>query len=346
MADQIMDDNAVFTVGQAAWHGKGVRLDIPPNTEEALRLARLDWQVSKEPVYAHVQPTGAAGGEAVQSTARPSVQLPTESYATVRFDETGRPHVLGVVGKRYEVLQNREAFSVFDRLLEDRGCTYESAGAIRDGRRVWILARIPESMQVADDVINRYFLLILSHDGSLPLVLKPTPIRVVCNNTLNLALRDRSNQFSVRHLRGMRDRLQEVTDAIVESELNFERAREQMERMATTRILDPTEYFFRVMPDLRRWNDETQQRNVWKKRYLRLIDLHHTGHGNHGRTLWDAYNAMVEWVDHDRECKEWVEATQFGAGDRIKRAAYETAVVMSESQPRPKITVPTMPWMN
>lgn len=169
---------------------------------------------------------------------------------------------------------------------------------------------------------------------------------MVCNNTLNLALRDRANQFSVRHLRGMRERLREVTDAIVASELNFEKAREQMERMAEYRIHDPAPFFFSVIPDLRRWNDPTLQRNAWKKRYLRLVDLHHTGRGNHGRSLWDAYNALVEWVDHDRESKEWVESTQFGSGDRLKRRAFETAVAMTDTVARPKISIPHSPWMN
>jgi phage/plasmid-like protein (TIGR03299 family) len=303
--------------------------------------------VTKVPVYAHV-PAAAdtPGGVRTQSGDDADIHLKTDSYATIRTDSTGKPHVLGVVGKRYEVLQNAEAFTVFDRLLEERGCTYESAGAIRDGRRVWILARIPEAMLVRDDTINQYFLLVLSHDGSLPLILKPTPIRVVCNNTLNLALRDRANQFAVRHLRGMRERLRSVTDAIVESELNFEKAREHMERMAEYRIHDPSAFFFSVMPDLRRWSDTSLQRNAWRKRYLRLTDLFHTGKGNMGHSLWDAYNALVEWVDHDREGKEWVESTQFGSGDRLKRKAFESAVALTDTVARPKISIPHSPWMN
>jgi phage/plasmid-like protein (TIGR03299 family) len=330
MSHDLMNGNACLVIGQSAWHGRGVRLDIPPCTEDAVRLASLDWLVSKEPVFAHVQGAGDHS----------EFEIETDAYATVRFDATGKPHVLGVVGKKYTVLQNREAFEVFDKVLLDRGCTYESAGAVRDGKRVWILARIPDSLQVAGDQVNRFFLLILSHDGSLPLILKPTPIRVVCNNTLNIALKDRSNQFAVKHLRSIRDRLTEITRAVADAEMNFEKAREHMQRMAEYKLHDPAQYFFSVMPELRRWNDSGLQRNTWRGRFLRLVDLHHCGRGNHGQTLWDAYNALVEWSDHDRNPKDWVEFSQFGGGDQLKRRAFEHAVQLVEAVPRPKISIP------
>ncbi len=325
MADMIMDDRACFVVGEAAWHRKGVRLDMPPSTPDALRLAGLDWHVHKKPLYARLD------GQDGLSIHRQYVPAP--AFATVRYDAENHPHVLGVVGRKYEVLQNDEAFSVFDRALIDRGCVYESAGAVRDGRRVWILARLPESITVADDEVRRYFLLVLSHDGSTPLLLRPTPVRVVCNNTLNLALRGKEAQFSLKHLRGIRERLEQVMEAIGQAEMDFDRAREEMERMAETPLPDPTPYFMAVMPDLRKWNDDRLRRNVWRNRMLQLTDLYAVGKGNHGRTVWDAYNAITEWVDHVRPAKEWVESTQFGTGGEIKRQAFAVAADMAMEKP-------------
>lgn len=370
MADMIMDDNACMVVGEAAWHGKGVRLEIPPSTEEALRLARLDWMVHKEELYLKVP--GAQSSDAPATLVGPdgaatSFQMehahafiagrdellsgrnkfvPVEGHATVRYDIAGKPHVLGIVGKKYEVLQNREAFEVFDKILLGRGCAYETAGAIRDGRRVWILARLPESFYVGGDEVRRYFLLVLSHDGSTPLLLKPTPVRVVCNNTLNLALEGKNSTFSIRHTRNIRSRLSEVVEAISMAEMDFTKAKEHMLRMTEFRLLDPTPYFFRVMPELKRAGDDTLQRNVWKHRFSTLVDLHHFGRGNYGKSLWHAYNAMVEWVDHCQRSKDWVENTQFGSGDRIKRRAFTEARVMTETVQRPSETVTDVPWFN
>ena len=331
MADLLMDNNACMVVGAAAWHGKGVRLDHPPSTPEALRAARLDWEVEKVPVYAHV-PLEYPDSRNVSQSMKTTRSVKTNSFATVRRDELGVPHVLGVVGRRYEVLQNREAFSVFDDLLLGRGCTYESAGAVRDGRRVWILARIPDRFRVGGDEIRKYFLLVLSHDGSTPLILRPTPVRVVCNNTLNIALGERGSSFAIKHLRGIRTRLSEVTEAITMADMDFEKARGHMERMAETKLEDPSAYFMRVMPGLARWTDPKLKRNVWRQRMVDLTDLFHVGRGNAGKTVWDGYNAVTEWVDHKRAGDHWVEYTQFGGGDAIKRNAFAAAVDMTEKR--------------
>lgn len=322
MADLIMDDNACMVVGQAAWHGKGVRLDIPPNTAEALRLARLDWRVYKEPVFVRL-------GDATARASSSDAVLETDSFATVRYDACGRPHFFGIVGKRYEVLQNHEAFEVFDRIMIDRGCVYESAGAVRDGRRVWILARVPDEFRVADDRIREFLLVVLSHDGSTPLVLKPTPVRVVCNNTLNLALGGREAQFSIRHTLSIRSRLIEAARAVSGADMDFQKAKESMECMAERRLPDPTRYFFTVLPELRNWNNSALKRNVWRDRFDALQTLFVAGRGNHGRSVWDAYNAVVEWVDHGRNPKDWVEWTQFGSGALLKRRAFEQGVELA-----------------
>ena len=175
MAHQLLDDT-MFYVGKTPWHKLGIPLDNPPTIEEAIKLANLDWEVTKVPTFYKSYKSGKGWLH--------SNNIETGYFVTLKDDET----ILGNVSKRYEVLQNIDAFSPFSVLL-DNGYNLETAGAVRNGRMVWILAKKDEeTVKVGDDVIERYALLMNSHDGSTPVFLQPTNVRVVCANTLDFAL--------------------------------------------------------------------------------------------------------------------------------------------------------------
>jgi phage/plasmid-like protein (TIGR03299 family) len=325
MAHGLENDKSMFYVGATPWHNLGVKLTSPPSTTEALNQGGLNWTVYKDKTYL-----------------LPNIE--TGMYATYRYNgsntrwNAGVPVVLGNVSERYEVLQNVDAFAPFDEVLLDHGYTYETAGAINEGRRVWILAKAPESMTVADDKIDKYVLLFNSHDGSTKVHIKPTPIRVVCTNTLNLAL-SKGDSLSIKHTRGVKDRLGDVVQAFKTAEGSFAKAKIHMEKMAEARHFDIDKYFENVMPSLKmrgkqEYNMTTGRKSPDKQQpiYDSLMTKFLQGKGNSGETVWDAYNAVTEWVDHEKYAgnPHWVTRTQFGHGGEVKVRAYKEAVRVSD----------------
>ena len=157
---------AVFVTGEPAWHKLGKTIEKAASSAEAIGLAGLDWRVEQWPVRAFDpdQPTTEAA-------------MP-DTVANVRADTKA---VLGVVGKRYRVFQNHEAFDFMDGLVGDKLAMYETAGSLHGGKRVWMMARIPKEYRAgADDLIKPYVLLTNTHDGSQALRMIPTTVRVVC----------------------------------------------------------------------------------------------------------------------------------------------------------------------
>lgn len=156
----------MFSVRETPWHGLGRIIMDAPASREALELAGLDWQVESRNIYSG---TGA---------------LIPGYRANVRSTDDA---VLGVVSDRYRIVQNEEAFQFTDDLLGE-GVTYETAGSLQGGKKVWMLARLPRKYLIAGDQVVPYLVIFNSHDGSSGVKVAMTPIRVVCQNTLNLAL--------------------------------------------------------------------------------------------------------------------------------------------------------------
>jgi len=121
--------------------------------------------------------------------------------------------VLGVVGKDYQIVQNREAFSFFDAIVGgNNGILYETAGALGNGERIFITAKLPDYIRVGngDDITEKYIFLTTSHDGSGSITAAFTPVRIVCQNTLNASLRNMSNVVRIRHTAGAKQRLEDA----------------------------------------------------------------------------------------------------------------------------------------
>ncbi len=176
------DFESGFFVVKPPWHGLGKVLDDPPETAaEAIIAAGLNWEVSKQPLEAVV---------AVSGTYR-SVGVP-DHYAMVRRKvENGitRLDSLGVVGKTYHPLQNISAFDFFNRVVQSGLVAFDTAGSLRGGKIVWVLARLNGTMHITgDDCVTRFMLLSNSHDGSSPVNIQLTNVRVCCQNTLAMAL--------------------------------------------------------------------------------------------------------------------------------------------------------------
>src|SRR5579872_6566846 len=187
--------HSFFSVKEKAWHGLGQIVDGYPTSREALRLAGLDFNVVKMPNVHRLQD----GTEIVSDN----------SFFTYRLD-TGA--ILGdKLGSDYNIVQNADAFSFFDAIVGGDGMQYETAGALGKGEKIFITAKLPDYIKVgSDDLIEKYLFLTTSHDGSGSITAAFTPVRIVCQNTLNAALGNSSNSIKIRHTASAEDRLKEA----------------------------------------------------------------------------------------------------------------------------------------
>jgi phage/plasmid-like protein (TIGR03299 family) len=271
----------MFSVRSRPWHGLGAVLGSPPTVEDGLRLAGLDWTVSRQRLFT------PDGQEA-------------PAYAVVRGSD-GK--VLGAVGERYRPLQNREAFSWVQPFLEAGEAQLETAGSLAGGARVWVMARLnraPIEVAPGDEVV-KYLLLSNSHDGSLAVRVGFTPVRVVCNNTLALSHASKDSQLiRLRHSSGVVQNLENVRSTIDAVNARFEATAEQYRRLASKDInqADLARYVTRVL-------DAGDQPGPRLKNIIqRVTELFEAGAGNGTLyvrgTYWSAYNAVTEWLTHER----------------------------------------------
>lgn len=183
---------SMFYTRVAPWHGLGVRVEETLTSEDALRKSGLDWKVIQRPV--------------MTSDYRPI----TGYKANIRNSDNT---ILGVVTDRYSIVQNEEAFAFTDALLGE-GVRYETAGSLQGGRRVWMLAKLPDNYIIGGERIEPYLVFSNSHDGSSAIRVCMTPIRVVCQNTLNLALNQAKRTWSSKHTGNVQSRLHEARETL------------------------------------------------------------------------------------------------------------------------------------
>lgn len=183
----------MFYTRQAPWHGLGTRVEHTLNSQEALVAAGLDWQVIQMPVQTE-------DGRSIPGF-----------KANIRDRDN---QVLGVVTDRYKVVQNQDAFAFTDELLGE-GVSYETAGSLQGGRRTWILAKLPQRYIISGDEITPYLVFMNSHDGSGAIKAAMTPIRVVCQNTLNLALSTAKRSWSAHHTGDIKGKMEDARYALL-----------------------------------------------------------------------------------------------------------------------------------
>jgi len=330
--------DSMMYVGETPWHKLGTALDKPPTTEEALLQAGLNWTVKKLPTYSpNLDNDEEYFGETHAS-------MRTGHFHTWRVnnpsDYGNRTFVpLGPVSERYGVLQNKEAFEPFDILI-DQGYTYETAGAIDEGRKVWILAKAPKTTLVGDDILYQYILLFTSHDGSAGSQFRITNVRAVCKNTLDIALKGNGSAYALKHNSNIKNRIDELKTKLVKAQGNVQQAIDDMNRMYDFEMNGDqlNMYLELCIPFLKTRHKESvpelgiNVRNNAKIAYDKMVHNFYSGRGNNGKTLWDAYNAVTEYYTHeDRYQDNWVKKTQFGMAYNYKVSALRVAQKMVKS---------------
>ena len=268
----------MFYTREKPWHGLGTKVAEAPSSEEALRLAGLDWQVKQEPVYTDT-------GEAIPG------------YKANIRDRDRR--VLGVVTDRYKIIQNKEAFAFTDALL-GKGVRYETAGSLQGGRRVWLLARLPKEYIISGEQVSPYLVFSNTHDGSGAVKVALTPVRVVCCNTLNLALDTAKRSWSMIHTGNIRDKLQEAEDTLFMAEAYMMQLGKEFGNLQRQKITDRqvAEYIEMLLP-LEKDATAIQNKNITKlredmaHRYYDAPDLQGTG-----KNAYRFLNAVSDFATH------------------------------------------------
>ena len=303
-----------FFAKQPAWHGLGVRVPENVSVKEAMRLAGLDWKV------------GTMGMQTVNPLTGDLVLA--DGQAIFRLSD-GRK--LGESGKGYQPIQNEDAFAVFDGLRDK--CAIHTAGSLRNGERVWMLAQLPGGFTIGKNDKNLPFLLATTgHDGKLAFHTLPTSVRVVCANTLRLAIGTANGEnvkvkgaMTVKHRGNVKDSIAEVTAAIDRASAmhvrfgGFAGALSEV-AMSGGDMRDLAQVVVPENPDA----GDRHKARVEDDRSAVLSAFYH-GAGNKGQTGWDGLNAVTEWTATQRGQRSTQEArmeqTWFGEGDATVQRA-------------------------
>ena len=291
---EIIDGEAqmVSTGGMVPWHGLGTVVeDEALKAAEALKLAGLDWTVEMVPLAQEIG----------QDDDGNMVYDEVDGWYSVQRSSDLKS--VGVVRGRYNPLNNVDAFQLGDDLLDDPEAHWHTAGSLKGGSLVWMLAKMPEDIYIAgmeDEAISSYLLISNSHDGSKAVEATVTPIRVVCNNTFTAALKSAKRTFKIRHTKHMSGRINEAKNALGITHAYMA----ELEALGTNLVnqaFSTTEFdrFLESLVPTEGMDDgvaltkaQTKQEAI-KGIYLNKPDLQ-----NVKGTKWGALQAVIDYNDH------------------------------------------------
>lgn len=258
------------------WHGLGTAVDEALTSKEAIELAGLNWKVESKRIFDE------------QGSEIPGFLANTR-------DTDGR--VFGIVTGRYNIIQNEDAFSFTDNLIQE-GVRYETAGSLRGGRSVWLLAKMPER-KILGDKFEPYICFTNSHDGMGAIRVCMTPIRVVCNNTLNLALNNAHRTWSTRHIGDIQGKLQEARMTLLNAEDYMQELNLTAEKLAEKKISDSEmEAVFDSIYPVTAEDTARKRNNVWdlKENFFKCYNMQDIAQFK--GTAWGVVNAATDMVAH------------------------------------------------
>lgn len=275
---------SMFFVREAPWHGLGIRVESALSSEEALEMSGLNWNVIQRPIMTS------------------NYDLIPGYKANIRDTDN---RVLGVVTDRYRVVQNAEAFAFTDTLLGE-GVKYETAGSLQNGRKIWLLAKLPDKYIIEGDQIEPYLVFSSSHDGSGSIKVAMTPIRVVCQNTLNIALSTAKRVWSTVHVGDPAAKMEEAHNTLLLAEKYMGRLGMEFSQLSKIKLSDQKvmEYINLLLP-MDEQPTETHRKNItriredMKLRYFEAPDLRHVG-----KNAYRFLNAVSDFATHAKPLRE------------------------------------------
>jgi phage/plasmid-like protein (TIGR03299 family) len=308
---------SIVWTGQTPWHRLGTALPEAFTAAEALQHGGLDYTVEKVPLQ-------TMDGEAIR-----------DRFGLRRTDTRA---VLGICAGMYRPLQNREAFSFFDGVFGKDKARYEVAGALGDGERVWMLAKLPGEFEaLKGDSVNQYLLLTNGFDTNEPVRARFTPVRVVCQNTLSLAMAGTQSEVRVQHIGNVHGKLEIAGKLLKAAGVYFDEAAANFRAFAVTKLKAASlrSYVLNVVAPEREAGAKLEDLHpVTRNRVAEVEKMNETGVGHDIKgvrgTLWGAYNAVTEYVDHNRT-REDLGYIVDGGGARLKQRAFEVALDIAKS---------------
>lgn len=304
-------------LGKPPWHQLGTKINEEDayNIEKCLIASGLNWEVELN--QCHI------------SNSENLIWKPVDCYATVRLSDDS---ILGIVGERYNILQNRDAFQIFQPFLDSRFIRINTAGSLFKGKKVWILCEILEGehLYIRDnDEIKKYILLSHGHDGLSTIRFGLTPIRVVCMNTLTMAYdSNESNLFKIRHTKNMINKIEDVKNLIFQINQEFKQTCESFRKLAFVPINEKelNTYVKRVFSA--KEDISTRQYNTLE----RVKSYFTNSPGAIGENYWDAYNAITYYLSYEygQNIDNRLNNIWFGRGLEFSKNALNIALEMVE----------------
>lgn len=275
---------SMFYVRVAPWHGLGVCVESTLSSEEALEKSGLNWNVIQRPIMTS------------------NYDLIPGYKANIRDTDN---RVLGVVTDRYKVVQNSEAFAFTDSLLGE-GVKYETAGSLQNGKKIWILAKLPDKYIIEGEQIEPYLVFSSSHDGSGAIKVAMTPVRVVCQNTLNIALSSAKRIWSTVHVGNLAQKMEEAHNTLLLAEKYMGKLGTEFSRLSKIKLSDSKVmgYIEMLLPmddqptDIHRKNIRRIREDL-KIRYFDAPDLKHVG-----KNAYRFICAVSDFATHAKPLRE------------------------------------------
>lgn len=306
---------SMMYAGEVPWHGLGKKVAGLQTAEEAISAAGLDWEVELAEIF-------TKNGDGFRKA---------PDYRAVRRTKDKR--VYGIVSPKYQPIQNKEAFSFFDGVVGSKKAIYETAGSLRGGQRIWILANLKGAVGVKGDEIKRYLTLTNSHDGSLALQMFFSPVRVVCMNTLRMALARATDSFYCRHTQGALDRIEAAREILGLATKFYSDWLKEAKHLATLQLPAPKMPLLLKaafdQPESIRMEDIWNPVRVEMKKVEELVTV---GRGQDNPavqgTAWQAYNAVAEYADYYRHYRSKekdarLNGAWFGSGMAMKKRSWD-----------------------
>ena len=296
--------------GAPAWHNLANRIftkDEEVTTQTMLEEAKLNnWNVRLSPITEHVP-------ESWNDVSNASLVIRDNPF-------NGGTDVLATVGKRYKPVQNEELFSFADAIHDtDPNCRWESAGSLKKGKVVFGTVDIPRSMILdpkgANDETKLYLIVWTTHDGSVAVQAAVTPVRVVCQNTLNLAMRQAKQSFKIRHTQTVEGRIAVARETLGLTLGYFDEFEKEAKAMFEQSITDAE--FSKLIQTIYPKPDKDAKGAIkkWENKVVLLDDLYHNSptNANIKGTKWGAFNALTERLDYFRTGRGNSETLMAGA---------------------------------
>lgn len=303
MSAGLLEYDWMVSAKEKPWHGIGTVVEDAPTSEDAIKMAKLDWKVEQFPIKAG------------------KIEIPNY-FANIRMDIK---EPLGVVKNRYRIVQNDEAFDFVDNIVgnDEVECRYETAGSLFNGKKIFLLVKLPEKNLLGDEVEN-YLFFTNSHDGSSAFMAGVTNVRVVCNNTLQMAIGGAKRTWYCRHTQSIDSKKQQAQEALGLAVKYIDLMDDVAENLYQKKIDE--ELFFRKLFDAKYIKDQAEKNKETMIERMHIIYTEKDDLRNFKGSAWGMYNAVADYLSNSiplRQTKTYQEnkLDRFFGGDYILQTA-------------------------